>query len=316
VRPAKILVVEDFEPFRRLICSMLGQKYGCQLIESSDGLDALQTAGELQPDFAVLDIGLPGLNGLELARQLRVTAPLAKIAFVTQEFSSDVIREALDIGAVGYVQKTFARSQLLPAIDAVLCDAHFVSGRFANRRSDTDQEPFQHDVQFYSEDAVLVRALSDLVHSALAKNKVAVVVATDEHRSSLIRRLASLGLECARAESDGRLILLDAQDTLSKFVVDRMPDANRFSEVIGGVLTKAAASTSNRSGITVFGEMVALLWANGYQQATICLEKLWNNLASEHHFSLSCAYPTTDSLSSNRHLITSVCSVHSGIQSI
>ena len=126
--PLRILIVEDHESFRRLICSALQQREAFQVIEEvSDGLDAVQKAQELQPDLILLDIGLPKLNGLEAGRRIRKISPNSRILFLSQESSSDVVQEALRLGAQGYVLKARAQSDLLPAIEAVLGGKRFVS---------------------------------------------------------------------------------------------------------------------------------------------------------------------------------------------
>jgi DNA-binding NarL/FixJ family response regulator len=117
----RVLVVEDFETFRRFICSTLGKRPGLQIVEeASDGLEAVHKAEELQPDLIVLDIGLPTLNGIEAARRIRKLSPESEILFVSQESSADVVQEALSLGAGGYVLKTRAGSDLLPAVEAVI----------------------------------------------------------------------------------------------------------------------------------------------------------------------------------------------------
>jgi DNA-binding NarL/FixJ family response regulator len=95
--------------------------------ELSDGLAAVQKAEELKPDLILLDIGLPGLNGIEAGRQIRKVVPSAKIIFLTQESSEDVVQEALSLGALGYVVKTRAGSDLLAAVETVLEGKQYVS---------------------------------------------------------------------------------------------------------------------------------------------------------------------------------------------
>jgi DNA-binding NarL/FixJ family response regulator len=124
----RVLVVEDFEPFRRFVCSAVGDSSELQVIcEVSDGLEAVQKAKELQPDLILLDIGLPNLNGIEAARQIRKLSPQSKMLFVSQESSTEVIEEALSLGAMGYVIKAHAGRELLLAIEVVRGGRQFVS---------------------------------------------------------------------------------------------------------------------------------------------------------------------------------------------
>lgn len=127
VSSIRVLVVEDFLPFRQFICSTLEQRADLHVIcEVSDGLEAVEKAKELKPDLILLDIGLPRLNGIEAARQIRELAPESKIIFLSQESSPDIIQEALSLGARGYIVKTHAANELLTAIDAVMSGNRFV----------------------------------------------------------------------------------------------------------------------------------------------------------------------------------------------
>ena len=126
--PIRILVVDDFEPYRRSICSMIRQRPDLTVLaEAQDGLEAVRQAGILQPDLVLLDIGLPLLNGIEAARQIAKVASTARIIFLTQESSADVVHEALALGAWGYVIKTQAGTDLLAAVEAVSRGNRFVS---------------------------------------------------------------------------------------------------------------------------------------------------------------------------------------------
>ena len=137
----RVLVVEDFEPFRRFIRSMLGNRPDLQIVgEVSDGLEAVRKAEELQPDLILLDIGLPTLNGMEAARRIRTLSPKSSIIFVSQESSADVVGEGLSIGAAGYVVKTMVGSDLLTAVDTVLDGRQFVSGELIAREFATQAQ--------------------------------------------------------------------------------------------------------------------------------------------------------------------------------
>jgi DNA-binding NarL/FixJ family response regulator len=126
--PLRVLLVEDFEPFRRFICTTL-QKAEVQIIaEVSDGLEAVSKAEELRPDLILLDIGLPSLNGMEAARRIRKLAPQSRTLFLSQESSADVIEEALNLGAIGYIIKAHAGEELVAAVEAVREGRQFVNG--------------------------------------------------------------------------------------------------------------------------------------------------------------------------------------------
>lgn len=124
----RILIAEDFAPFRALVSSLLLENSDVQVIyEVSDGLEAVRRARELTPDLILLDIGLPGVNGMDAARQILGLMPTAKIVFLSQHNSRDVVQEALGLGGLGYVYKPRAGIDLFPAILAALRGKQFVS---------------------------------------------------------------------------------------------------------------------------------------------------------------------------------------------
>jgi len=128
----RVLVVEDHQPFRRFVCSTLEKRPELQIVcEVSDGLDAVRKVEELRPDLILLDVGLPSLNGIDVARQIRKLSPKSKILFVSQESSADVVQEAFSLGALGYVVKVHAGSELLAAVESVCQGRRFVSAGLA-----------------------------------------------------------------------------------------------------------------------------------------------------------------------------------------
>ena len=125
------LIVEDFEPFRQLICRMLQRIADVRITsEIADGLLAVEHAIEVQPDLILLDIGLPGLDGIEAARRIGKRCPRSRIVFVSMELSPEIVREALATGAVGYVAKPDAAGELLIAVEAALRGERFIGKRF------------------------------------------------------------------------------------------------------------------------------------------------------------------------------------------
>ena len=128
----RILLVDDFERFRNFTSSLLRKQPGFQIVgHALDGPEAVQKAQELKPDLVVLDIGLPKLNGIEAARQIRLVSPDSKLMFLTGNNDPEVAREALGTGATGYVSKLDAAVELLNAVEAVLLGKQFVSTTLA-----------------------------------------------------------------------------------------------------------------------------------------------------------------------------------------
>jgi DNA-binding NarL/FixJ family response regulator len=113
----RVLVVDDFKQWRQWVCSLLETRPEiCVVAEAGDGLEAVQKAQELKPDLILLDIGLPSLNGIEVAKRIRQVAPNAGIIFLTLNSDKEIVRAALSTGAQGYVLKTDASRDLLPAL--------------------------------------------------------------------------------------------------------------------------------------------------------------------------------------------------------
>ena len=128
VSHVRVLVVDDCDLWREFSVSTLEGQPEFQVIgEAADGLEAVQKAEELKPDLILLDIGLPKLNGIEAENWLCQAAPGTKLLLLTQHSDAEIVKAALSNGAQGYVLKTDAESELLPAIKAILRGEEFVS---------------------------------------------------------------------------------------------------------------------------------------------------------------------------------------------
>ena len=302
----KVLVVDDYEPFRQIRMFNVAKRKNLKVIgEASDGLEAVRKAEELKPDLIVLDIGLPTLNGIEVARQIRNLRPECKILFMSQESSADVAQEAFSLGALGYIVKPHAGRELLPAVDAVCQGRQFVSrglsGHSFTDATDPQASRFRtqagspiagtekkeiarnHEVGFYSDDAGLLDDLTRFIEAALKAGNAAIVVATESHRDSLLLRLQAHGLDIGAAIEQGRYIALDAADVLPKFMLRDVPDPVRFLHVLGNLISTAAKTVKGKQArVAIFGEMCHLLWAQGNAEAAIQVEELGNQLAKTY----------------------------------
>ena len=334
----RVLVVEDFEPFRQLIRSTLLNKTELQIVgEVSDGMQAVRSAEELQPDLILLDVGLPGLNGIKAARRIRKLAPDVKIIFVTQEFSADVVQTALTLGAAGYVIKTRMTSDLLLAVAAVRQGLRFVSpglschncsvgtdapvSRFPARAgypsvsAERKHVSRSHEVHFYADDASFLSGFLRFIEGALHDGMPVIVVATDAHRISLYQRLQAQGRNVRADIEQGRYIPLDVADTLASFMVNDMPDPVLFLKVASDLVrTAAKASNGKHSRVAACGECAPLLWAQGKADAAILLEHLWDEIARTHDLDILCGYSTRGFVREQDSLVYErICSEHSAV---
>jgi signal transduction histidine kinase len=173
----------------------------------------------------------------------------------------------------------------------------------------------QHGVQFYSQDKFLLQELSEYIGNALRSGDAAVVVATEQHRNTLLQWLAAQGLDVAALVEQGRFIAADVKQLLDRLMVDGWPDERRFEEVIGGVIETARSFAEGaQPRVAIFGEMVALLWEDGRSDAAIRLEQLWNGLALTKSFSLFCAYPMSCfDRPDDAALLLKICNEHSAV---
>ena len=130
----RVLVADDFEPLRRFVSSTIAKLPQLKLVgEASDGLEAVQKTKELQPDMILLDVNLPKLNGFEVARRVREHIPQLKIIFFSGDRSFDIAEDALRMGAVGYLVKSDAGRELIPALEATLQGKYYFSSSLAGR---------------------------------------------------------------------------------------------------------------------------------------------------------------------------------------
>ena len=128
--------------------------------------------------------------------------------------------------------------------------------------------------------------------SAVDVGNAIIIVATDEHRQQLRVALGQSGIDCGSLEADGRLQLLDSRELLNQFMVDGLPSRTQFFSTVGAIVRAAKQTSWNlQRGLTVFGEMVAVLWQEGNHAAALELEVLWNELLENGTFHLHCAYP-------------------------
>lgn len=171
-------------------------------------------------------------------------------------------------------------------------------------------QPHDHDVLFYDHDGDVVSAVVDHAEAAVASGEHVVLVVTLAHWDAIHAGLGVRGLDPDALRAGGQLVVLDAADTLSRFMVNDLPHPGLFKATLGTVLEAARAGTHR---VRVFGEMVTLLWDAGNVGGAIDLEALWNVLAQIHDFTLLCAYPSGHLDSARLAEVSQVCKLHSHV---
>ena len=311
----RVLLVEDHESFRRAIRSFLQQRPDVRIVgEAGDGLDAVHQAEVLQPDVVVLDIGLPTLNGVQVAGRIRVAAPGARILLVTNESSVDVIQEAFRRGVHGYVYKPRVQKDLFAVFDAIVEGGQVVSGSLERIARGDMLASHRHDVLFWSSDAVWVDALSRFIGEALDKGSAVIVLATEPHDAGVRRALhaSCAGFDAAMRQE--RYILVNISETLSKVMVNGRLDQAGFDSATSELLGEAARrATGRHPRVAACGECAPTLWAQGQLEAAVQLEHLWDELSKRQHIDILCGYPTTA-----RHgaaaAVRNLCAEHTAVE--
>jgi DNA-binding NarL/FixJ family response regulator len=331
--------VDDYEPWRRFISSALQIRPNLQVIgEVSDGLEAVLKAQELKPDLVILDIGLPTLSGIAVARQIREQVPRSKILVVSENRSWEIAQEALRVGAGGYVVKSDAAIELLRAVEAVLEGKQFVSTSLAThlfaRRADAyavdhpqrdlerpELENLEvgrrHEVEFCANDACFVDGFASFIEAALRMGHAVIVIATEPHRLSLLQKLTAKGVHVGAAIEQKSYISLDVVETLATFMLNDWPDQVRFMKVARNLIMEAAAC-ANGDGrhVAACGECASSLLAKGNVEAAIQLEHLWDEIARSSGVDILCGYALNDfRVMENNHIFQRICADHSAVHS-
>lgn len=168
-----------------------------------------------------------------------------------------------------------------------------------------------HGVRFYESPDALARIVSEFLKEGFAAGSAGIIAAAPNVRAAIIRELTRQGVDVVDVQQSKMLLLLDARETMSRFMVDGMPSPHKFADAMCAVIRQVARGKA--STIRIFGQMVDVLWQDGEQDAAIALERLWNQLAHTEAFSLLCGY-TMGSFYKDAHF-EDICREHSHLLS-
>ena len=335
----RVLVVDDYGGWRSVICSTLAQHPQlCIAGEAADGSEAIRKIAELLPDLIVLDIGLPKLNGLDVAVRVPELSPHSKVVIVSEMRSADIAEEAFRRGVLAYVIKSDAANELLPAVEAVLQGKPFISAYLSDRvfktpgrmappsshrhenvitplPSRNSENRARHEVEFYAEDEAYVAGVTRYIEAVLRRGDPVILFATDSHRGRILHRLKAAGVDVDNLIGAGTMVLLDTFEALSAVMVDDKPDAVRCEQAVAALIGRAARnSTATHQHVSFCGQCAPLLLRQGNTDGAIQLEHLWDEITSTYGADTLCGYIWSEIPIENREeIVQKICAEHSGV---
>ena len=146
-----------------------------------------------------------------------------------------------------------------------------------------------HAVRFYEDAQSLARMVATFVAEGFIESLPAVIIATPDHLDAILEKLNGMSFDLDHLKQHNDLVVLDAREALALFMVDGMPNAEKFESAMLPVIDKACRGRQD-CVIRAYGEMVDVLWKDGMEAAAVRLEMLWNQLANTRKFSLLCGY--------------------------
>ena len=341
VLEVRILVVDDFEPFQKLICSLLQERPNWRVVGVvSSVMQAIRLARQLQPDVILLSMALHPKDGVDAVRQIRMIATRPKIVVLGQEPSSVKVREILKLGASAYVKKNYLSQELIAAVEAAVEGRRFIGGGVTGdvtnvvEFSDTDrlsrktgfpplsvgqqriEIAHDHALLFYSDETIRLARVTHFIETAIHCGHSAIVCASQLFCRDLRRTLQAHGLDSSDLAERRRYTSLDAAETASAFTVKDTPDRNRFVDFWNGLLAGKAAATEGTPRVALYCEVASLFWAGGKEEAAVEVEQLLSELVKRADLDVLCGY----SLGyvhgeDDAEAIQQICATHSSVRS-
>jgi KaiC/GvpD/RAD55 family RecA-like ATPase len=180
------------------------------------------------------------------------------------------------------------------------------------RTANPDDRAKHHAVQFYENEKSLYTTVAGFLGQGLVDGQPAILIATESHRMGILEHVRGRLIDVEQAQAFGDLVVLDAHQTLSLFMVDDMPNPHAFESSVGRLVADQLKKRSKYAMLRAYGEMVDVLWKERKTDAAIRLEILWNRLAARHGFALLCGYSMGHFYKQTR-MLEEVCRQHSEV---
>jgi MEDS: MEthanogen/methylotroph, DcmR Sensory domain len=245
-------------------------------------------------------ISLPGLNGIDAARQILSLDSGARILFLSEHRSWDIVCAAMRTGSRGFISKAEVGLDLVSAMDAIIAGRRVVSaGAVEQAFAKTAQErlqPGRHEVALYSDETALLDAYARFAGAAIEAGDAAIIVASAPRLERIHHRLHERRIDADAAVREGRYVPADLNGTLSTFTIDGRFDEARFRTAANELLMNAAAATlRDRPRVAVAGDGACTMWREVGLDQALRLERLWSELSGTYNLDVLCGYLMTES---------------------
>jgi two-component system, NarL family, response regulator NreC len=303
-----ILLADNHAQFLEIVTRLLADDFNV-VGAASDGRQAVDLSLRLDPDVAILDIGMPGLDGFQTLKELRRAGSRAKVIMLTMYESDAYVAAAINSGAQGYVLKNRIYSNLISAID------HAIAGRFfVPSLTSVPVGERGHAVQFHMKDRHFLDEVSRFVGGMLRSGELVVVAATEETRTGLAQRLVERGIDVAAIAAQGQYVVSDADESLAQFMRNGHPDPDLVAGIVSDLDRLRVSSRGPHSRLTLFGEMAVSLCRDGNIEAVVEVENIWSDLTRHLPFLTVCSYPgECFQHPKSRQFFPDVCAVHHAV---
>ena len=284
----RVLLADDDVGVLRAVSRTLAAEFEV-VAAVTDGRQALEAVPLLDPDVIVLDISMPGLNGFQTAEALNRSGSRAKIVFLTMHQDDDFVSKAIRCGAMGYVLKTRASSDLPPALHCALSGRRYLPSLSALVMTGVNT----HAVQFSSDDNTGLDGIAALVSGALRRGDVVATVFNESNRGALALRMKERGWNLADLAKQSRYVVFDADEVATRILRAGRPDPAEIAEMVAALEKARTASAAGLpSHLTIVGEIAAVLCRRGNLEAAFELERLWDEETRSLPILTVCTYPT------------------------
>lgn len=278
----------------------------------ADGVSAIDATLKLNPDVAILDVAMPGLDGFQVCTRIRASGSKARVIFLSNHAGDDFVLESLERGASGFVAKSRMARDLVHAVSHVHAGRAFVPAasllprwhRPAGRR---------HDLQLHATDAVLLEGVLAFLESALdAGNSIGLIVSSSR-RQFIDGQLSARGYDVGALAAANRYVFMDVDQVVDVILRDGRLDYQRLTDGFDLLIDQALVADGPPRRVCLFGEIAKTLHARGFCDAMLEVEYAASVCAASRPVSILCGCPLDICDDHGEDLMARICEAHATI---